>query len=527
MKTLTKTLAILLFSLLTASAYSLPKLNSYSNTSATIYLDFDGHSVTNTVWNGGLPIICQAPSLTDAQISEIFNRVAEDYRPFEVNITTDSTIFLAAPIGQRIRVIITPTSRWKPNVGGVAYIGSFTWGDDTPAFVFSDRLGPNSAKMIAECCSHESGHTLGLAHQSSYDNNCNLTETYNSGTGSGETGWAPIMGNSYYKNLTSWNKGRTPYGCNNIEDELNIITTNNGFSYRADDYNETMNASTYNLGNGSFNINAMITTNTDKDAFKLIFTQQSTLHIEATPFNTGSGSNGSNLDVKVMLYSESQALIKTFDPQNSMSITIDTTLKAGTYFFVISGAGNANVTNYASIGAYILTGFRGTLPINSVTLSGNASNNKHNLNWNIVSDEPIATQEMETSTDGIHFSSLSLIENAYRNFTNTLFEKNSQYYRLKVTSLNNQVVYSNVIVLRNSEITTKAFEVSTLVRGQISVKASDIYQFKLMDMNGRYITSGNGTKGLNTINIMNQPAGVYVLVIVSNNMQQSERIIKQ
>ncbi len=527
MKTLTKSIIFLLFSLLTASAYSLPKLNSYSNASATIYLDFDGHTVTNSVWNGGSPIFCQAAPLTDAQVTEIFNRVAEDYRPFEVNITTDSTVFLAAPIGQRIRVIITPTSSWKPNVGGVAYIGSFTWGDDTPAFVFSDRLGPNSAKLVAECCSHESGHTLGLAHQSSYDNNCNLTETYNTGTGSGETGWAPIMGNSYYKNMTSWNKGRTPYGCNNIEDELNIITTNNGFSYRADDYNETMNAATYNLGNGSFNINAMITTNTDKDAFKLVFTQQSTIHIEATPFNTGAGSNGSNLDVKVMLYSESQALLKTFDPQSSMSITIDTTLKAGTYFVVIAGAANANVTNYASIGAYTLTGFRGTLPINSVTLSGNSNNSKHNLNWNIVSDEPISAQEIETSTDGIHFSSLALINNAYRNFTNTVVEKNSQYYRLKVTSLNNQVVYSNVIVLKISEINAKAFEVSTLVRSQITVKATDNYQYKLMDMNGRYIASGNGSRGMNTINIMNQPAGVYVLVIASNNLQQSERIIKQ
>jgi hypothetical protein len=177
-------------------AYSVPRLNSFPSATATIYLDFDGHTVNTAFWNNGQAIICAAAPLNDAQITEIFNRVSEDYRPFFVNISTDSVKFLATPLTQRIRVIITPSSSWRTGVGGIAYIGSFIWGDDTPAFVFSDRLGPNNAKFIAECVSHESGHTLGLAHQSSYDNNCNLTETYNTGAGSGETSWAPVMGNS-------------------------------------------------------------------------------------------------------------------------------------------------------------------------------------------------------------------------------------------------------------------------------------------------------------------------------------------
>jgi hypothetical protein len=129
-----------------------------------------------------------------------------------VNITTDSTKFLSAPLTRRIRIVITPTSSWRPNVGGISFVGSFTWGDNTPGFVFSDRLGPNNTKFIAECCSHESGHTLGLSHQSKYNTNCSLAETYSTGNGTGETGWAPIMGNSYNRNMTGWNNGPTPYG---------------------------------------------------------------------------------------------------------------------------------------------------------------------------------------------------------------------------------------------------------------------------------------------------------------------------
>ena len=98
--------------------------------------------------------------MDDTQITEVFNRTVEDYRPFNINITTDSSVFLAAPLNKRIRIIITPTSAWYPGVGGVSWINSFVWGDDTPGFVFCDRLGPNNAKLVAECCSHEAGHTV-------------------------------------------------------------------------------------------------------------------------------------------------------------------------------------------------------------------------------------------------------------------------------------------------------------------------------------------------------------------------------
>src|SRR5665647_253405 len=229
------TILIPLITLFSMNAICLPFLNSLPTAQATIFLDFDGHYVQTSSWNGGTPIDCAPSGLSDAQIIEIFNRVSEDYRPFNIDITTDSTKFLAAPLTKRIRIIVTPTSGWYTGVGGVSYTGSFTWGDDTPGFVFPDRLA-NSPKMIGECCTHESGHTVGLSHQSTYSNTCTLVATYNLGTGTGEIGWAPVMGNSYYKNLTGWNNGPTPSGCNAAQDNLSIITTQNGFAYRADDY---------------------------------------------------------------------------------------------------------------------------------------------------------------------------------------------------------------------------------------------------------------------------------------------------
>ncbi|MBS1744186.1 MAG: T9SS type A sorting domain-containing protein [Bacteroidetes bacterium] len=522
------TIALLLMMVFcSAKTFSLPTLSSYPSATATIYLDFDGQTVVSAAWNGGSPLVCAAAPLNDAQITEIFNRVSEDYRPFNVNITTSEAVYLAAPPAQRMRIIITPTSAWRPGVGGISYIGSFTWGDDTPGFVFTDRLGPNNTKYIAECCTHESGHTVGLSHQSSYDQGCNLTETYNSGTGTGEIGWAPVMGNSYYRNMTGWNDGPTPYGCANTQDNLTIITSQNGFSYRADDFAETMDNNTFSLSSNGMVVDGLISTNTDKDAFKFTVTATGNFHLNAVPYSVNSGTNdGADLDIKISMYDATGTLVKTYDPTNTMSVTIDTVLNSGTYYLIVDGTGNQNTSNYGSLGSYKLTGITGSLPIHSVTLSGYVFKQTHNLSWNIVTTDAIKSQEIEFSEDGTDFKSLTTITPPTSTFTYAPSNANILYYRVKITSVLNQVVYSNIISLRTMTRATW-FTVSTLVNSRISVTADDNYQYRLLDANGRLIATGTGIKGFNSINIDNRSAGLYIIQLFSTNHRQTERIIKQ
>lgn len=525
-----KNFTLLLIAAITFSfkSFAIPKLNSYPSAAATIFLDFDGHYVQSTVWNGGNSFYCNPSGMTDPQITEAFNRVAEDYRPFDINITTDSAVFLSAPLNKRIRVIITTTSSWSPGVGGIAYVGSFAWGDDTPAFVFSDLLGPYSPKMVGECCSHESGHTLGLSHQSRYGSDCSTpVEQYNSGAGSGETGWSPIMGNSYYRNMSNWNNGPTPYGCTSVQDNLSIIATQNGFTYRPDDYPETLNGSTYTLAPAGFSVNGLIGTNSDKDAFKFTLVQNANLHFTATPFNVANNYIGANLDIKIELYNSSATLIKTYDPAATMSVTIDTVLNAGTYYLKIDGTGNVNVGEYGSLGAYTITGTSGALPIHAVDLSGTINKDKHDLSWRIIADEPVKTILVETSDDGTRFSTLTSLAPSASKFAWQPYKTNTVYYRLKVTSVLGQSVYSNTIALKGTGNAVKLFSVSTLVQNEIVINASRNYQYRLLDVNGRVLLTGTALKGINRLNIIDQPAGMYVIQLFNNEEKQTERIIKQ
>jgi hypothetical protein len=467
--------------------------------------------------------------MTDAQITEAFYRAAEDFRPFNINITTDEAVFLAAPLNKRMRIIITPTSNWMPpGYGGVAYVGSFIWGDDTPAFVFSDRLG-YSPKKVGESISHESGHTVGLSHQSKYDGvDCNTPiEPYNTGFGTGETAWAPIMGNSLSRNFSNWNNGPTPYGCTNLQDNLTIISTQNGFGYRTDDYNETLNSSTYALQGNNFTVNGVISTNTDKDAFKFTLPSNSNFHLTAIPFNVQGNWIGANLDTRIELYNSSATLIRDYNPLDILSITIDTILNAGTYYIKIYGTGNSNVGSYGSLGSYTISGSFGALPIHDVSLSGTVDKNKHSLSWRIIADEPIKTIEVETSGDGSNFNALTMVTPAATKFSYQPYKSNTVFYRLKVTSVLNQTVYSNTIALKGTGNTDKLFNVSTLVQNEIIINAAENYQYRISDMNGRIINTGTGLRGINSVNISNQSKGMYIIQLFNNGQQQTERIIKQ
>jgi hypothetical protein len=530
MKKIFTLLICTIFVLITLNAFSVPKLNSYPSATATIFLDFDGHYVQSTVWNGGNPINCAASGMTDPQIIEAFNRVAEDYRPFDINITTDSTVFLAAPISLRMRIIVTTTSSWyAAGYSGVAYSGSFSWGDDTPGFVFSDRLGTVNTKRIAETISHESGHTVSLTHQSKYGGSCNLLEVYSTGYGTGETGWAPIMGNSQgaTKNFSNWNNGPTPDGCGFVEDNLYTIVTYNGFGYRTDDYTETLGGSTFTMPGNSFNVNGVITTNTDKDAFKFTLNSNSNFHLVVAPFSIAANSAGANLDVAFELYSSPTNLIRTYDPLTSLTATADTILNAGTYYIKIFGAGNNNVGAYGSLGAYTVTGSFSGLPIRNVRLNGTTEKGKHNLNWNIVADEPIKIIEIQTSNDGMSFTRLADAAAATTAFSYLPYKNSTVFYRLKVTSVIDQTVYSNIVALKAESSDQRLFRVSTLVNNEITINADLNYQYRISDINGATISTGKGLKGINRVNVSNLSRGMYVIQFFSNIQNQTERIIKQ
>jgi hypothetical protein len=507
-----------------------PIYNSYPSATPTVFLDFDGQYLDGTSWNFSGPLSLGPGNMTNDQITEIFNRVAEDYRPFTINITTDSTKYWSAPADRRMRVIFTISSSWYGAAGGVSYIGSFNWGDNTPCFVFTALLGYKT-KWIAEAASHEIGHTLGLNHQSSYDLNCVKTTEYNAGTGAGEIAWAPIMGVGYYRNFTLWHNGSNPWGCANYQDDLSIITTNNnGVSYRNDDYSNNVNggATQANFANNRFSVSGVIETITDKDVFKFTMPIRGSFHLDANPYSIASDDNGSNLDVKIQLLSNGQTVLGTYNPDLLLNATVDTTLNAGTYFLRVEGSGNIYAPDYASLGSYTLSASYApitALPVHRFELHGTNDNSKHKLNWIIDADETVVQQILEVSSDGKNFQTLAEVNSTARAYLSMAANNDILYYRLNVKFDDGQQYFSNIVALRNTA--EKPSVKNSLVRNSVQVNSPSAFTYTIVDFSGRAIVKGNLVQGTNNISTSGIGNGMYIIKYSNGQEQYAEKFMKQ
>lgn len=162
-----------------------------------ILLDFDGHTVTGTMW--GTTIIATPSGMSIDEQQRIVDTVAKWYKQFNIIITTSDSVYNKAPSNKRRRCIITEYYEWFGRAGGVSFVGSFNWQTEEPCFVFSLLLN-YSTKMIYVAVAHEVGHTLGLYHQGVYDANCVQIAPYNYGNAN----FAPIMGVAYNSATAGW-----------------------------------------------------------------------------------------------------------------------------------------------------------------------------------------------------------------------------------------------------------------------------------------------------------------------------------
>ncbi len=347
-------------------------LHSRPGAKRTIYLNFRGAMLTSTAWNSAGSTITALPFDTDGipysysstelqRIQYIWQRVAEDYAPFDVNVTTEppaAELLTRSPSTDQVfgtTVLITSrTGVYSCSCGGVAYIGIF---DDTsdyykPALVFYDALGAGNEKYVAEAISHEAGHNMGLTHDGT------ASTGYYSGHGSGATGWAPIMGVGYYQPLVQWSKGEYA-GANNVQDDF-VVMQANGLPIRLDDHGDntgaatplqslTVDGVTYLVDDG------VIERPTDIDVFSFAG-GSGTITVTVNP-----AARAPNLDLRVELRDGAGALLASGNPVDALPATLTATVASGgTFYVTVQGVGKGDplttgYTDYGSLGLYAVT----------------------------------------------------------------------------------------------------------------------------------------------------------------------------
>lgn len=343
------------------------KLHSNRGATKVIYLDFNGQVVTGTAWNSNGNTLTFDPYSIEGDatfsnreleiMQRIWARVAEDFAPFNVDVTTEEPPLQdlmntgGGDTRWGIRTIISGNDPLNSGAGGIAYLTSFNWDSDTPALVFN-----KGEKGAAEAVTHEVGHSLGLVH----DGRTNPVEEYYGGHGTGEVSWGPVMGASYGPNLVQWSAGEY-LNASNQEDDINIITTRNGFTFRADDFGNT-SASAAKIRatkNGSvFNVDqfGIIEQRTDYDFFR-IDAGNGAVTLNAV----GAGGVDSNLDILMEVYDSSGRLVASSNPDDKLTASVTFNAVLGAYYVKIDGVGRGDpkgdgYTDYGSLGQYKILG---------------------------------------------------------------------------------------------------------------------------------------------------------------------------
>ena len=349
----------------------------------TVYLDFNGAGIgyddpIGGAWPGSYtgndgkaePYNVGTDTITNwsaqelADIRSIWQRVAEDFAPFNIDVTTEKPLFetidRSGPTDQTYgtRVVLT-SSATRCGCGGVAYVGVFdedgTEGGShayyQPAFVYN-----KGAKAAAEAATHEAGHNLGLDHDGS------ATTGYYQGHGD----WAPIMGVGYYEPISQWSKGEYA-GANNSDQDDFVVAAENGGLPRPADHSAGGALDTTTPTDG------VIESSSDTDTFTLNLTQDAVVSIAVEP-----AAVSPNLDVKATL-ANTNGFSRSDDPLSGPGASADQAvglgarlseqLVAGTYTLTVEGVGardplNTGYSDYGSVGHYRITVGLSAVPLN-------------------------------------------------------------------------------------------------------------------------------------------------------------------
>lgn len=324
------------------------------------------------------------PAFSDAElriIQDIWQRVAEDYAPFDVDVTTEQpspdrlsrSDVADQTFGMDVLFTLHQDGWLIGNEAGFsspgAYFRTGSAGDgDKPSFVFYSA-GAVDARTLADAATRELGTTLGLRPDVQFCSG----DLYGGQGSSPVNGWAPIMGALSERPLRQFDKGEYAdpgrncgEGGQGPQDDFAVIIAA-GLPLRADDAGNTAAAATWlpvqsSGGRSAGSLEGVITSAADVDVFS-IDAGTGLLDVTADPAPLGP-----NADLVLTLRDAAGNLVQESRPTPALNAAINVVIAVpGRYSLEVKGGGDGDplvtgYSNYGSVAAYTLAGSFATPP---------------------------------------------------------------------------------------------------------------------------------------------------------------------
>ncbi|MEP6746996.1 MAG: T9SS type A sorting domain-containing protein [Bacteroidota bacterium] len=206
--------------------------------------------------------------------------------------------------------------------------------------------------------------------------------------------------------------------------------------------------------------------------------------------------------------------------------------KDSTYQFYTIAVDNVGNLQVKGADADVTYTFSNALPVHLLSFSASKENAKVKLFWTSTNESNFANYVVERSADGLSFSSIGTaiakggpLNNNYQLYDEHPLAK-ANYYRLKQVDKDGSFTYSRIIRIDFD----KAFTISVTpvpAHDYIIIDgAQNFSTVQLVDMSGRVVKQFS-KPSVNTFNVADMPAGIYLVRLVSDNATETLKMVKQ